>query len=193
MMSHGLGHTFLCALSSYILHCAITADAQTPVFHPVPPLGSGVYTSEVTSASIGFAGVANVHNVALSGSQDLAILIDPASSLQPEVRLQTESGDLLASAQAVGAGESLFLQGVTLNATDAYEVRVGGSSGTVGSYDIQFVVNAVMEEESLNVGANNDRASAQDLDVIAREVLFDDDLVWRSAVLGHADFLTQKD
>ncbi|MCH8043377.1 MAG: tandem-95 repeat protein, partial [Planctomycetes bacterium] len=129
----------------------------------IDPLGSLVYVTQGLR-SISSPGETDTLQVAIDGGQNVTILIDPFDGLQPAVQWHDSGGTLLAEATSAAAGRTLVLTNVPVTATDTYTMTVTGLGGTTGQFIGRVLLNADVEIEAHGGAANDDPASAQDLE-----------------------------
>ncbi|MFO0897057.1 MAG: S8 family serine peptidase [Pirellulales bacterium] len=145
---------------------SFTVDVQTQLLteplHPVLPLGSLVYSGEV-SALAAPAGDVDTYLVALAAGQTLSLVATPSDGLTPTLEIRSPEGNALGSAAAASPSSPAVIQTFLATTAGLYRVVVGGAAGSTGSYRLQLVVNAAVEVEPQNGPANDDLASAQSL------------------------------
>ncbi|MCA9236858.1 MAG: pre-peptidase C-terminal domain-containing protein, partial [Planctomycetales bacterium] len=131
---------------------------------PVAPAGSMVYAHDLTDA-ISVAGEVDVLTIDLDAGQTLSLAVDPDAALTADVQIVDTSATLLASGLSSAPGEGVLLQTVPVAAAGTYTISVRGATSSTGSYDLNLVLNAAVEMESVDGLANNDDvAAAQDID-----------------------------
>jgi hypothetical protein len=160
-----------------------TTDAFPVPLGPVVPAGGLIHSGSVVGV-LNASGDMDVFTIQLDPSQTVSLALVPQSAT-PQARLELFSpdGTSLGSVDASAAGQTVYLQ--TLPAADAgtYRIEVSSLAGA-GAFDLDLVLNAALEEESLSGSANNDLAGAQDLAAAWIEV---GNGGQRAAVLGTAD------
>ena len=140
------------------------------------PLGSLVYEG-TTTGFITSADDTDGFTLLVDPGQTITTVVTPGGGLQPAVELFLLDGDqevLLAGASAGEAGQAAILQTVATHGSlvvpgqgappKTYLVRVGGVGGSTGSYQVQLVLNAAVEEEAHGGASNDTLSTAQDLD-----------------------------
>jgi hypothetical protein len=98
--------------------------------------------------------------------QTITVLLESGDSLQATLELR-EDGTLIASATASAAGEDVILQTVATGMgpdPNLYAITVGGANDTLGTYTLQVILNAAIEEEGHGAPPNDTIATAQDID-----------------------------
>lgn len=130
---------------------------------PEHPLGSLVYSGQASRA-IGVYNDVDQFEVDVDAGLYITVAVEPSATLQPRVQLIAPNGSSLGDVSASGVGSAAVLQSVPATTAGTYVVRVLGGASSYGSYDLQFVLNAAIEEESLGLGLNNDTATAQNID-----------------------------
>lgn len=139
----------------------VTGPFPTPLEPKLPagsliydPLASGLINSPIDTDSF---------TLELDSIQTLSVLVESDQSLQSTVQVFDPDGVSLGSAQASSAGGPAFLQTLSVNKAGTYTITVGGAGGTTGSYTVQSILNAALEDEELDGPANDTLASAQDI------------------------------
>ncbi|MCH7751227.1 MAG: DVUA0089 family protein [Planctomycetes bacterium] len=173
--------------------------------YPVPlvpkePLGSLIYDPSL-SGTIDPAGDTDSFLISVDPGQTITVVVESDSTLLPTIELvrTDDDGDvLLGSATAAAPGEDAVIQtaptvgplGQLGPGPSDYIVTVGGVEGTVGNYNVQFILNAAVEDESHYGPTNDTLAEAQNLEasfIPLHNALNDDDTDLqpeRGAVLG---------
>lgn len=151
---------------NFVVH--FSADAGTQSF-PTPltalePVGSQAY-SGLAGGVIDYVGDSDGWSMALEPGQGIGILVQPSSALQATVELRGPDGQLLQSATGAQSGQALMLQYAGPTVAGTYTVSVVSTAGTVGTYSVQWMLNAVVEQEQYGGADNNDSSRAQDLDL----------------------------
>lgn len=164
---------------NFVLDVA-TTGFPTPL-DPVSPLGSLIYDGSYLPGTIQSAGDADNFTLDVDPGQTITVVVDPAIELQPVIELFGPDGTSLSLAMAGGVGLDAVLQTIAATEAGTYTVSVSGADDTMGTYEIQLVLNAAVESESHDGPTNNDIASAQDLNDSFVPLLKGAD---RGAVLG---------
>jgi len=139
------------------------------------PLGSLVYEGS-TSGFIVSAEDTDGFTVLVDPGQTITAVVTPGGGLQPTVEISVLEGDLevlLAGASAQETGQAAILQTVATHGSlitpgngappKTYLVRVAGIDGSTGSYELQLILNAAVEEESHGGAPNGTLDTAQEL------------------------------
>ncbi len=154
----------------------------TPL-EPVAPLGSLIYQNTAAD-DISVIGETDSFTIDLDDGQTVSLVVDPDATLQPTVELLDPSSASLGTATAGAMGTDAVLQVIPTNGAGTYTLTVGGAADSVGSYTVELILNAAVEEESHDGPPNDDAASAEDLDA---SFLGLGGLAQRGAVLGTLD------
>ncbi len=150
---------------------------------PVEPLGSLVYERSV-EGSVDVVDEPQDYMIELEGSQVAAAVVacQLGEELRPVVQILDPDGAALATATAAAAGEGIALPTVAVANAGSHTVRVSGAGGTTGKFMLSLSLGAGLEDEAYGLGANDDPASAQDLDAGFRGI--ETSSVQRAAVRG---------
>ena len=137
------------------------------ILYPTPltatlPLGSLVYGGTV-EANIASPGDTDSFTIDLSAGQTISVVVDPTSGLHPTIELRDPSNSLIATTTSSGPGLNAFLQAVSVATPGIYTITVGGAAGSTGTLSLQIVLNAAEEGERHDGSANDDLATAQDI------------------------------
>lgn len=165
----------------FVLNFALDITAVPfPQSERLSPAGSLIYET----SSLGLIGAADdldAHTLRLDPQQTVSVLVHPtgSDSLQPEVELLYQNGDVVASATSTGPGESVLIQTSAVDAQGLYAVVVKGAEATTGSYDVNLFLNSALETESID-GLNN-LINPQDIDDSFIDLA---DATSRGAVIG---------
>ena len=160
----------------------VTSAYPTPL-EPIAPLGSLVYDPAVTGVINVIADVDNF-TIDVDDGQTITLLLAGQDGLAPEVELFDPSGVSQGVASAAANGEAT-LQVVPTGAAGQYTVTVRGVGESTGSYTLQLILNAALEDESHGGAKNNTLGAAQDLDPTFIGLGFG--TAQRGAVLGTSD------
>jgi hypothetical protein len=176
-----VGNPMLAYAGSYQLDIG-TMPYPTPL-EAKPPSGSLVYDPSLSGA-VSFAGDTDSFTLDLESAQTLTVVAVGDASLQASVALYNPMDMLVDSASAGAAGEAALLQTAPVATAGTYTVVVSGAGGSTGSYTLQAVLNAAVEEESYGGASNDALGGAQYIDG-AFATLYG--VMERGAVLGVAD------
>jgi subtilisin family serine protease/subtilisin-like proprotein convertase family protein len=148
---------------------------------PVIPAGSLVYEAN-HAALISTPGDTDSFTFNLEAGQTVAVVVDPASGLEPNVQVFDPSNELLGSASA-GSGVDAALQMIRATTASEYRITVAGVNASTGDYGLRVILNAAVEEETHAGPTDDTSTTAQDLD--AADVDFAG--IRRAVVIGQAD------
>lgn len=165
---------------------------------PKDPLGSLIYDP----SQVGFinpVGDTDSFTIDVDSGQRMTLVVDSDASLRASVEIRNQDGEVVGSATADAAGDSLVLQNVPTHGqlghigpgAKTYTITLSGADDTTGGYSVQLILNAAAEEESHGGSPTSDLATAQSLEPAFMPLLgsvADDkaDRPERSAVLGEA-------
>ncbi len=170
----------------FMVQFVIDAPSQAlPVpLVPVAPLGSLIHQSPwPASGTIAFAGDTDDFTINLDANQTVSLVIGASAGLQPTVTLFDAANQQIGNAIVASApGEEAIYQATPILNAGTYRVSVGSVSG-LGSYAVELIVNAALEEES-HGGAHNDSLPGQSLDASFLDL---GNGISRGAVLGQSD------
>lgn len=101
----------------------------------------------------------------LDAGQVISIVMKSDSTLIPQMELRAPGNQLLADQRGSVEGETITLQGVPVPTDGTYRLQLAGRQNSQGTYEVQIVLNAVIEEESIPLpGAqNNSLAASQNI------------------------------
>ena len=122
--------------------------------------GSSVYQGNVSNIVIG-AGLVDTISVDLDANQSISVAISGENGLVPSIEIRDPSDNLIASGTA--SGSDLTLQNTAVATSGTYKIVVSGDSGSTGSYDLDVLLNASIEEESHGGTDNSSLANAQNI------------------------------
>jgi hypothetical protein len=159
----------------------ITAFGPFPTLQPKQPLGSLVYTGELTNV-ISPAGDFEAYTLALDAGHKLSLLVDPGAGLVPAVAIFFND-TLILYQEATAAGADLVVQDFSIDEAGTYLIAVGGVGGA-GAYRLQAALNASLENEGAGGPSNNTIDTAQNID---GSLLALGGSASRGAVLGTTD------
>jgi subtilisin family serine protease len=123
------------------------------------PAGSLIYDA-TKSGGITIPGDTDGFAIALDAGQTLTVIATPTTnSLQPSVELRDPSNAVIGTATASAPGQTAVIQTGPVNVAGTYTMTVSGAGGTTGTYNIQPLLNAMLEQEP-----NDSAPAAQNLD-----------------------------
>ncbi|MFV2067113.1 MAG: hypothetical protein ACC645_09050, partial [Pirellulales bacterium] len=128
------------------------------------------------------AGDTDRFTIDLDDSQIITVVAEGGTSLQTTLTLSDPDAAEIGQAVAVAAGERTVIQTVPTTGPGTYTVTVGGVAGSTGPYSVRLILGAAVEEERPGEAANNDLATAEDLDDRFMDLGLDS--AARAAVLG---------
>jgi len=136
---------------------------------PVPlandrPLGNMTYRGSI-EGRINASGDTDRFTLDLDAGQTLALIVDPSTSLRADTRLYDPQGILLGHADSASAGRAAVLQTIDIATAGTYLIEVSSIEGSTGAYTVEAVLNAIVENERFGGHANDDMASAEDIEV----------------------------
>jgi len=126
------------------------------------PSGSLIYVSQNTG-SVSTSGEVDSFTIDLDAGQSIAVVADPAASLQPTIELFDPGSSSLGNLTADGAGDDVVLQTFTTTSAGTYTVTVTGDAGSTGDYTLEILLNAARELEEHDGTTNDTLLTAQDL------------------------------
>lgn len=148
----------------FIVNFVVDVDQQeypTPL-EAVAPLGSLIFDPP-RSGVFNSVGDSDAFTVNLDPGQTVTVLLTPQdASITGSVALLGPDASTLATATAAGAGQRVLLQTVAASEAGTYTIDVENTEGS-GPYQLELVLNAAVEEESIGGAANDDVGSAQDI------------------------------
>ena len=134
-----------------------TVALRTPV-SPVMPWGSLIYLGSASGSIT--TGDTDSFTLDIDPGQTVTVIVEePDPSLKPTVTL---TGGAIGSDTAAGPGMDAVIQSAATSG-GAHTISVSGG-GTAGAYTLRVFLNAAAEYESWDGSANDDMASAQDID-----------------------------
>jgi hypothetical protein len=95
-----------------------------------------------------------------AGQTATVLLTTQDATLRGQLELLAPDGSRSAVASAAAAGDSVLLQTVPVATAGTYQIEATSLVGA-GSYEVQLILNAALEEESTGGPTNDDPASAQ--------------------------------
>ena len=132
--------------------------------YPVPlaqaaPKGSLIYDPSVSGALV-YPGETNTYTLNISAGQSLSQVLTVDSGLIGTITLKGPGGNTIASATGSGPGATVVLESSPIATSGTYSLIVGSSGGTIGSYTLQAILNALYDSST---STNNSIATATDL------------------------------
>ena len=130
----------------------------------IDSLGSLVYADSAIN-DIGFASDVDEFTIFLDENQTISLALQNLNGgLLPEITIVGPSSAVLATASAPTTADTVLIQNLAVADAGAYTLQIGGDVGTTGFYQLDFQLNAALEEEPLGLGDNDTMVNAQDLD-----------------------------
>ncbi|MCH8046032.1 MAG: pre-peptidase C-terminal domain-containing protein [Planctomycetes bacterium] len=139
----------------------------TPLEEVAPP-GSLIYRRD-TQGSIVSAGDSQTFSIDLDAGQTIAVVLSPAASLRPTIRVEGPAGELIGlPVEAAAVGDRTVLQAAPIDDAGAYKIFVGETGGTFGSFEIELILGAyapasaspVVLDTAISLGGGADRLAA---------------------------------
>ncbi|MEE8451940.1 MAG: S8 family serine peptidase, partial [Thermoguttaceae bacterium] len=163
-----------------------TAMPAAMSFGSVAPAGSLVARRSIAGA-IGAADQTDLFPIDLGSGQTVTVVVEPDAGLLLSIDLIDPDGVILGSATAAAAGQDVVLQTARTTTSGSYRLVLGdaGSTGATGvspvqtgehgqdargTYRLEVILNAAVEEESYDGTPNDEAAAAQDLDASSIEL-----------------------
>jgi len=131
--------------------------------------GGDVSETDV-SGSIDTAGEVDTFTYSLTAGQTLTVVVDPASTLRPQVTISGPTVNYGTYA-ATAAGKDAVAQTLLLSESGTYTISVTGLDSTVGSYQLAVILNAAVETETHDGATNDSMEDAQSRDTLAAGAL----------------------
>ncbi len=147
----------------------------------VAPSASLAYRGSV-DAELAAGGETDDFTIDLDDGQTVTIAVAPGASLRPTVELLDVDQVSLATTSADASGQQAVLQAVGIGVAGTYTIRVGGAGDTAGTYEVELVLNALLEAEPHGGPANDEASSAESLG--ASMQILPGGIGERAAVLG---------
>ncbi len=138
---------------------AISSDVE---FTQLNPEGSLIYES-LASGEISATNPSDRYTIELDPGQQLTIIVEGADAgLLPDVTWY----DTFALPVTYGptVGNTTVVQTLDATLPGVYEVEITGNSGSVGTYDLRFLLNSDIEMETFGVGDNGTLLTADSLE-----------------------------
>ncbi|NQU24921.1 MAG: metallophosphoesterase [Candidatus Nealsonbacteria bacterium] len=162
--------------------CLLAVAPWLSPFVPVDPLGSLIYRSSA-DAQLAAPDQTDSFTIDLDPGQTIGVVVDPDSALQPTLHLLDPNDQPIGQTVVADTpGSRIVQQAIHTTLAGTYTVTIGGASDTVGAYTVDLILNAAVEEETHEGPANDEAASAQDID--ASFIALGDGSAQRGAVLG---------
>ena len=141
----------------------VTAPLPTPLTGK-DPAGSLIYDPSL-AGFISFAGDTDTYTLNVDPGQTITVKVTPtapipgSSTLQPSIQIIDPSGVTVGSSTAAAANQNALLQTVSATLGGTYQIVAGSAVGSLGSYTLQVILNAALENEGNIVGGNNNTAT----------------------------------
>ena len=123
-------------------------------FNPLAPDGGSIALHFDDTQEIATSNEEDEFTFTVEGGQTLSVIVDgldPMDNLQPRIELQDPAQETVMTAEG-GANEIVFFQTAPLASTGEYKVIVTGQNGSTGSYDLNLVLNALVERVDTDEG-----------------------------------------
>jgi streptogramin lyase len=147
------------------------AKKATPTPPPptVPGLSEiGAAGGQVYSGTVGqtiIPGSTISFSVNLDAGQSLAAVVTPSSTLQVTLQILDPKGKVIASATGSAQGALTAIQAISIGKSGTYQVAVSGANGSGGSFTLQDLVDAQLQNQRYFGGPNDStQANAQQID-----------------------------
>ena len=137
--------------------------AHSLSFQPVTPEGMLVAHS-IRDDQLELAGEVDRFQFELDGGQSISILVQPDSTLQPQVLLRAPDQSVASRTAATAPGQHALLQAVPAVEAGIYQIDVTSLGSSVGPYRMTVYLNGVFEREAIGGPSNSDLSTAQSLD-----------------------------
>ncbi|MBN2021933.1 MAG: hypothetical protein JW809_04000 [Pirellulales bacterium] len=131
-------------------------------WQPLAPHGSMVLGTQV-SETVKWPGETDVWAIELDGPAWLAVAMEPAETLAPQLVVKRPDGTTLATLEAAAPGQKAVLQNLAIPEPGTYTLWATGLDDTAGAYSIRLLANGTIEEEGLAATTNDTPAGAEDL------------------------------
>ncbi len=159
-----------------------TSEAVTALA-PIGPHGSLMFGRTLVR-SFHTTGDTDAFTLALDAGQLLTVRVTPLDpSVQAQLTIANNDGIVFTDAAAT-SGQSIFIQSLAIDTAGQYTIDVSALAGT-GGYELQLLLNAVVEPGDHGGETNNDIASAVALDLSSVTLFEGFD---RLAAVGRAGF-----
>ncbi len=121
------------------------------------------------AGNIDLAGDVDKFSLTLDPGQKLSVLVTSDASLRSKLTLADAKGKALSSATATQVGKDTWLQTYSVPGYLAdgnsqplsYSLSVAGADKTMGSYQLQVMLNVALEAETVGAANNDSLATAQ--------------------------------
>ncbi len=170
------GNTLVSGLS---INFTVTSSSSSLTgLTPILPLGSLVYQGTADNVLVSSTD-SNSYTLAIDPAQTIAVVVTPVTqSMTARVQLISPSGKVIGTATSPSPGAPAVLPGVQSTKGGAYTIVVTGGPA---EYNVQAVLNALLDPASYGGSPNGSIATAQPIDPYANKFIGQND---RTAVLG---------
>ena len=128
---------------------------------PVEPLGSLAHHASQLGR-IHHINDTDSFELSLQTGQLLSVVVAPETGLAPTVSVLDPSSTVLATSSG-GAGQRISVSIPPIATGGTYTLQISGDGATTGAYDIDLLIGASHEQESVTAAANDSLATAEDL------------------------------
>ena len=128
------------------------------------PQGSMIY-EQTAFTSIVSPIDADLFGVELDARQSLTVIVRGDATLTPAIEIYDPAGQ--PAAQVSGTSSSVATQVVAIDASGTWVIEVSGEAGSVGDYEITWLINADIEQEDVDGTPNDTLNDAQDINASA--------------------------
>ena len=160
-LTDNYGNPVLAYSGSYDLDIGVVEFAGG--FIPKEPFGSLIYDPPITAA-VTPSTDHDQFTIDLDAGQRLSLVVQPLDGLQPSVEFRDPLSVVLDNATGAVAGEAAIVQSAPIATNGSYTIDVFGANSTTGSYTLQVILNADVEDEQYEGSPNDTLATAQNLD-----------------------------
>lgn len=143
-----------------------TVPFPTPL-SPVQPQGSLIYEGS-QSGLLQFTGETDHFTLPVDSGQTVTLVLTTSPSL--EGTLSVAAGKATVATATAAAGQDVVIQTIKApgqlgdgSPATNYTFSVGSATGALGSYTLEVILNAALENESVGGPSDNTTATAQDL------------------------------
>mgnify|MGYP006273526373 FL=1 len=144
-----------------------SGEMELTQFEAVQPLGSLVYRlNQQVGGLIGPVGDVDSFLVTPPAGTQLAVVVQPSGNLHPHVQLLDGDDNVVAEAISDAAGGLVVLDTGEMSLSGSYKITVTGADNTIGAYDLQVLMGAAEELETLTGAGNGTLAEAPGLDFL---------------------------
>lgn len=123
--------------------------------------GAGIYHGS-DSDRIAFPGTVDSVSFDFDAGQNLTLIAQGSDGLVPTLELRDPNDVVVGSSTTTGFVTTIENYSMTVSGT--YTINISGDAGTVGEYQLDVLMNASAELESLGIGDNNTQSNSQNLD-----------------------------